>query len=121
MPSHDQRLCDRGLLRLEQIASDLGAHPSSIKRWHRLGLLTGEQADDRGIFRYHPGQTRPAPALARETARRLGTDHRSGRRNPHRKSGRPRNVTGNRDTKTTTTTRPPHQPPYSPAPPGGAV
>jgi len=90
MPSHDRRLCDRGLLSLEQIAADLHAHPSSIKRWHCLGLLTGEQADDRGIFRYHPGQTRPGPALVEETATRLGTDHRSGRRNPHRKSGRPR-------------------------------
>ena len=90
MPSHDRRLCDRGLLGLEQIAADLHAHPSSIKRWHCLGLLTGEQADDRGIFRYHPGQTRPGPALVEETATRLGTDHRSGRRNPHRKSGRPR-------------------------------
>ena len=90
MPSHDRRLCDRGLLGLKQIAADLHAHPSSIKRWHCLGLLTGEQADDRGIFRYHPGQTRPGPALVEETATRLGTGHRSGRRNPHRKSGRPR-------------------------------
>src|SRR6266480_5738201 len=60
MPSHDQHLQDRGLLTLSQIAADLDAHPSSIKRWHRLGLITGEQADDRGIFRYHPGQARPA-------------------------------------------------------------
>ena len=89
MPSHDQRLQDRGLLTLDQIAADLDAHPCSIKRWHRLGLITGEQADDRGIFRYHPGQARPAPADAETTGKRLGDDHRSGRRNPHRNPGAP--------------------------------
>ena len=108
MPSHDQRLCDRGLLSLEQIANHLGAHPSSIKRWHRLGLITGEQADDRGIFRYHPGQTRPAPADTENARKRLGDDHRSGRRNPHRTSGRPRtprqNVRPPGNTETTSTT-----------------
>ena len=108
LPSHDQRLQDRGLLTLDQIAADLGAHPCSIKRWHRLGLITGEQADDRGVFRYHPGQARPASADAETARKRLGDDHRSGRRNPHRKSGRPRtprqNVRPPGDTQTTSTT-----------------
>jgi DNA invertase Pin-like site-specific DNA recombinase len=108
MPSHDKRLQDRGLLTLPQIAADLGAHPCSIKRWHRLGLITGEQADDRGIFRYHPGQARPAPADTENAVKRLGDDHRSGRRNPHRTSGRPRtprqNVRPPSNTETTSTT-----------------
>lgn len=108
MPSHDQRLQDRGLLTLPQIAADLHAHPSSIKRWHRLGLLTGEQADDRGVFRYHPGQARPAPTDAENAGKRLGDHHRSGRRNPHRTSGRPRtpreNVRPPSNTETTSTT-----------------
>ena len=108
MPSHDQRLQDRGLLTLGQITADLDAHPCSIKRWHRLGLITGEQADDRGIFRYHPGQTRPASADAENARKRLGDDHRSGRRNPHRTSGRPRtpreNVRPSSNTETTSTT-----------------
>jgi DNA invertase Pin-like site-specific DNA recombinase len=108
MPSHDQRLQDRGLLALGQIAADLGAHPSSIKRWHQLGLITGEQADDRGIFRYHPGQARPTPADTENAGKRLGDDHRSGRRNPHRTSGRPRtprqNVRPPSNTETTSTT-----------------
>jgi DNA invertase Pin-like site-specific DNA recombinase len=108
MPSHDQRLQDRGLLTLDQIAADLRAHPSSIKRWHRLGLITGEQADDRGIFRYHPGQARPAPADTENAVKRLGDHHRSGRRNPHRTSGRPRvprqNVRPTSHTETTSTT-----------------
>src|SRR5487761_764522 len=127
MPSHDQRLHDRGLLTLDQIAAVLNAQPSSIKRWHRLGLITGEQADDRGVFRYHPGQTRPASADAENAGKRLGDDHRSGRRNPHRKSGRPRtprqNVRppGNTETTSTTAARTPSQPPCSPATTRGAV
>ncbi len=127
MPSHDQRLQDRGLLTLSQIAADLDAHPSSIKRWHRLGLITGEQADDRGIFRYHPGQARPARADTENARKRLGDDHRSGRRNPHRKSGRPRtprqNVRppGNTETTSPAATGTPSQPPYFPATTRGAV
>ena len=127
MPSHDQRLQDRGLLTLGQIAADLDAHPSSIKRWHRLGLITGEQADDRGIFRYHPGQARPASADTENAGKRLGDDHRSGRRNPHRTSGRPRtprqNVRPTSHTETTSpaATRTPSEPPYSPATTRGAV
>jgi len=127
MPSHDQRLQDRGLLTLSQIAADLDAHPSSIKRWHRLGLITGEQADDRGIFRYHPGQARPARADTENARKRLGDDHRSGRRNPHRKSGRPRtprqNVRppGNTETTSPAAAGTPSQPPYFPATTRGAV
>ena len=89
IPAYDQRLQNRGLLTLGQIAADLDAHPSSIKRWHRLGLITGEQADDRGVFRYHPGQARPSGTDTENARKRLGYDHRC-RRNPHRKSGRPR-------------------------------
>jgi hypothetical protein len=127
MPSHDLRLRDRGLLSLDQIAADLSAHPSSIKRWHRLGLITGEQADDRGVFRYHPGQGRPASADTENARKRLGDDHRSGRRNPHRTSGRPRtprqNVRPPSNTETTSTKRPetPRQPSYPPATTRGAV
>ncbi len=127
MPSHDQRLQGRGLLTLSQIAAGLDAHPCSIKRWHRLGLITGEQADDRGVFRYHPGQARPASADA-ETARKLpGDDHRSGRRNPHRKSGRPRtprqNVRppGNTETTSPAAAGTPSQPSHLPATTRGAV
>jgi DNA invertase Pin-like site-specific DNA recombinase len=127
MPSHDQRLQDRGLITLDQIADDLRAHPSSIKRWHRLGQITGEQADDRGIFRYHPGQARPAGSDTENARKRLGDDHRSGRRNPHRTSGRPRtprqNVRPLSDTETTSTTATttPSQHSYPPATTRGAV
>ena len=88
--SHHQRLRDRGLLTLDEIACQLPAHTQSIKRWHQLGLITGEQADDRGVFLYHPGQTRPTRIQVKQAGQQLGDPHRSGRRNPHRVSGRPR-------------------------------
>ena len=101
--SHYQRLRDTGLLTLDEIAQQLTAHTQSIKRWHKLGLITGQQADDRGIFLYHPGQARPTRGQVKETGQRLGDHHRSGRRNPHRTSGRPRNVRGTRDNTSTKT------------------
>ena len=65
--------------------------PESVSaRWHQLGLITGEQADDRGVFLYHPGQTRPTRIQVKQAGQQLGDPHRSGRRNPHRVSGRPR-------------------------------
>ena len=88
--SHHQRLRDRGLLTLDEIARQFPAHTQSIKRWHQLGLITGEQADDRGVFLYHPGQARPTRTQVRQAGQRLGDPRRSGRRNPHRVSGRPR-------------------------------
>ena len=101
--SHYQRLRDTGLLTLDEIAQQLTAHTQSIKRWHKLGLITGQQADDRGIFLYHRGQARPTRGQVKETGQRLGDHHRSGRRNPHRTSGRPRNVRGTRDNTSTKT------------------
>jgi DNA invertase Pin-like site-specific DNA recombinase len=113
IPSHAQRLREAGMLTLDQAAEQLHAHPQSIKRWHRLGLITGEQADDRGVFLYHPGQTRPHRAQVEATGKQHGDTHRQGRRNPHRTSGRPRTpktVRPARNTDNNTTARPAHQP-----------
>jgi DNA invertase Pin-like site-specific DNA recombinase len=77
--SHYQRLRDAGLLTLDEIALELGAHPQSIKRWYRLGLITGRLADDRGTCLYHPGQTRPTTAQVEDTGKATGDTHRSGR------------------------------------------
>jgi DNA invertase Pin-like site-specific DNA recombinase len=77
--SHYQRLRETGLLTLDEIAGELGAHPQSIKRWYRLGLITGRLADDRGTCLYHPGQTRSTPAQVEDTGKTLGDTHRSGR------------------------------------------
>jgi DNA invertase Pin-like site-specific DNA recombinase len=77
--SHYQRLRETGMLTLDEIAGELGAHPQSIKRWYRLGLITGRLADDRGTCLYHPGQTRPTPGHVENTGKTLGDTHRSGR------------------------------------------
>ena len=67
------------MLTLGEAARQLHAHPSSIKRWYRLGLITGHLADDRGTCLYHPGQARPGPALVEATGKALGDSRRSGR------------------------------------------
>jgi DNA invertase Pin-like site-specific DNA recombinase len=79
IPSRWQRLRDTGMLTLDEAARQLHAHPSSIKRWYRLGLITGHLADDRGTCLYHPGQDRPGPALVETTGKALGDSRRSGR------------------------------------------
>jgi hypothetical protein len=69
--THYQRLREAGLLTLDEIAEQLRAHPQSIKRWYRLGLITGRLADDRGTCLYHPDQTRPNRALVKDTGKTL--------------------------------------------------
>jgi DNA invertase Pin-like site-specific DNA recombinase len=97
--SHYQRLRDAGLLTLNEIAGQLDAHPQSIKRWYRLGLITGHLADDRGTCLYHPGQARPTPAQAEDTGKTLGNTHRSGRSyHPSLGGPLPQNVSAPHDT-----------------------
>jgi hypothetical protein len=47
MPSHAERLRARGLLDMAEIALALGVHPTTIKNWHRAGLLISHQANDK--------------------------------------------------------------------------
>ena len=96
--SHYQRLHETGLLTLNEIADDLGAHPQSIKRWYRLGLITGRLADDRGTCLYHPGQARPGPAQVEATGKALGDSRRSGRSyHPDLGGPLPKNVSATRN------------------------
>jgi hypothetical protein len=120
--SHYQRLRDVGLLTLDEIAGELGAHPSSIKRWYRLGLITGRLADDRGTCLYHPGQTRPNPAQVEDTGKALGNTHRSGRsHHPSLGGPLPQNVGAPRHA-VHATSRPPQKPRHRRRThPGGAV
>jgi hypothetical protein len=57
LPSHADRLRDRGLLTLPETASRLGVHTSTIKAWRRAGLLTAHKANDKNIPLFDP----PAP------------------------------------------------------------
>jgi len=107
IPSRWQRLRDTGMLTLGEAARQLHAHPSSIKRWYRLGLITGHLADDRGTCLYHPGQARPGPALVEAAGKALGDTHRSGRSHHPGLGGPlqpPRNVSTPRDNHISDTT-----------------
>jgi DNA-binding transcriptional regulator YiaG len=65
MPSHLQRLRDRGLLTIDEIATRLGVHHSTIKAWHRAGLLTSHKANDKNVRLFEP----PTPCDPRLVAR----------------------------------------------------
>jgi DNA invertase Pin-like site-specific DNA recombinase len=47
LASHADRLRARGLLTIDETAQRLGVHTSTIKAWHRAGLLTSHKANDR--------------------------------------------------------------------------
>jgi len=58
------------MLTLAQIAHDLGAAPTTIKIWQRLGLITGRRINGRREYHYHPGQRCPPGNACRDTALR---------------------------------------------------
>ena len=67
LPSHAQRLRARGLLDKPEIAELLSVHPSTIKAWHRAGLLTSHQANDKNIgCSSHPHPATPASSHDKE-------------------------------------------------------
>jgi hypothetical protein len=47
LPSHIERLRAKGLLTIDELAHHLHVHPSTIKAWHRAGLLTSHKATDK--------------------------------------------------------------------------
>jgi DNA invertase Pin-like site-specific DNA recombinase/rhodanese-related sulfurtransferase len=65
LPSHAERLRDRGLLTINETAQRLGVHPSTIKAWHRAGLLTSHKANDKNERLFDP----PDPHDPRLTVR----------------------------------------------------
>ncbi len=67
LPSHSQRLRAQGLLTIDEIAERLGVHTSTIKAWHRAGLLTSHKANDKNQQLFDP----PTPGDPR-LVRRLG-------------------------------------------------
>ena len=56
LPSHLERLRARGLLTITELADQLGVHPSTIKAWHKAGLLQSHQANDKNIRLFNPPQ-----------------------------------------------------------------
>ena len=70
LPSHAERLRARSLPTLCEIAALLGVSMSTIKAWHRAGLLTSEKANDKNERLYHP--PRPGdPRLVKQLGRPL--------------------------------------------------
>ena len=54
LPTHADRLRARGLLTIDETARRLGVHASTIKAWHRAGLLTSHKANDRNERLFDP-------------------------------------------------------------------
>ena len=54
MPRHADRLRARGLLTLPELAERLHVHPTTIKGWHRAGLLASHKANDKNERLFEP-------------------------------------------------------------------
>jgi len=70
LPSHAERLRARGLLTIGEIAERLGVHTSTIKAWHRAGLLISHKANDKNERLFDP-PTAGDPRLVKQQGRRL--------------------------------------------------
>jgi DNA invertase Pin-like site-specific DNA recombinase len=70
LPSHLERLRTRGLLTIPELADRLGVHPSTIKAWHRAGLLISHQANDKNVRLFEP-PTPGDPQLIKRQGSRL--------------------------------------------------
>ena len=50
--SRRQRLRARGLVSLQEVASQMGVHPSTVKAWRRQGRLVADKLNDKGEHYY---------------------------------------------------------------------
>ena len=64
------RLLDRGLLPLAEMAAALGVSASTVKIWYHAGIVTGQRYNDKGEVLYDPPGTNPP---ARHQGRRHAT------------------------------------------------
>lgn len=70
LPSHADRLRERGLLTMDEIADRLGVHRSTIKSWRRAGLLVSHKANDKNERLFEP-PTPGDPRLIKRMGSRL--------------------------------------------------
>ena len=75
LTSHYQRLRAAGLLTGDELAAQLGVHPTTIKRWHAAGLLDGHKANDKNQRLYPPLDPND-PKPAKKQGKRLDTRER---------------------------------------------
>jgi DNA invertase Pin-like site-specific DNA recombinase/DNA-binding transcriptional regulator YiaG len=76
LPSHLERLRSQGKLTIPELAQKLGVHPSTIKAWHRAGLLVSHQANDKNIRLFDPpipGDPRLVKKMGSSLAKRAPT------------------------------------------------
>jgi hypothetical protein len=70
IPSLRDRLQAAGMRTLAEVAHDLGTAPDTVKKWQRLGLITGRRVDGRREHLYHPGQHCPGDNPRRDATLR---------------------------------------------------
>jgi DNA invertase Pin-like site-specific DNA recombinase len=69
-PSHLERLRAHGLLTIAEFAERVGVHPTTIKNWHRAGLVRSHKANDKNVRLFDP-PTPGNPTLVKCPGRRL--------------------------------------------------
>ena len=71
LKSRYERLCEAGMLTVEEMAKVLGIQDSTVKKWHTAGLLRGYVTDDKGVCLFEPpGPDAPTKILGRKLAKR---------------------------------------------------
>ena len=70
LASHLERLRARGLLTIPEVAERLGVSTSTVKAWHRAGLLVSHVANDKNIRLFEP-PTPGDPSLVKRMGSRL--------------------------------------------------
>jgi DNA invertase Pin-like site-specific DNA recombinase len=81
LPSHLERLRARGLLTVPEVAERLGVSKSTIKAWHRAGLLISHQANDKNVPLFEPpppGDPRLVKCMGRRLDQRVLTQPSTG-------------------------------------------
>jgi len=66
LPSHADRLHATGLLTMTEIAQRLGVHRTTIRAWHRAGLLPSHKANDKNERLYEPPKPGDPHLVARQ-------------------------------------------------------
>ncbi|MDP9073708.1 MAG: recombinase family protein [Actinomycetota bacterium] len=81
LPSHLERLKARGMLTIPELADRLHVHPTTIKNWHRAGLIASHQANDKNIRLFEPpipGDPRLVKKMGSSLAKRASTQPSTG-------------------------------------------
>src|SRR5262249_29624285 len=66
LPSRYERLRTQGLLTVGELARQLGVHPSTIKAWHKAGLLASHKATGKNERLFHQPAAGATHLVARQ-------------------------------------------------------